>query len=234
MTTPTYDYGESVTLTVEFLDDVGAPADPSTVKLLLTKPDGTSLTEITASSPYTPTYAHPSVGNFEYTFDPDMAGTWVGKWTGANTHKVVEEYYFVVKANGKSGWSYSGDPSLSKKDEVRFLVGDTNPADPMLSDTEINYLVAQCGNPWLAAIRGCQVGAMKYGRLLTQTVGPFSIEYGQKQAQLLSLAEQLTSAYNQQGGAGSPTWTEPALGPLFAVGMDDNHWVWGGWSDASV
>lgn len=39
------------------------------------------------------------------------------------------------------GWTYSGDPSVSRKDEVRFLVGDTNndPDEQLLQDEEILY-----------------------------------------------------------------------------------------------
>jgi hypothetical protein len=38
-------------------------------------------------------------------------------------------------------WSYSGDPSLSDLDEVRSLCGDIDPVSPLLTDSEINYLI---------------------------------------------------------------------------------------------
>ena len=37
-------------------------------------------------------------------------------------------------------WEYQG-PSASDKDEVRFLIGDTDVEDQLLSDEEIQYLV---------------------------------------------------------------------------------------------
>ena len=39
------------------------------------------------------------------------------------------------------GWTYSGDPTASRKDEIRFLVGDTNSDvdEQLLTDGEINY-----------------------------------------------------------------------------------------------
>ena len=38
-------------------------------------------------------------------------------------------------------WTYSGDPSSSRKDEIRFLIGDTNSNEDenLLQDEEINY-----------------------------------------------------------------------------------------------
>src|SRR5438128_529157 len=43
-------------------------------------------------------------------------------------------------------FSYSGDPSYSVGDEVRFLMQDTDRTDPQVSDEEIAYMVTQHGN----------------------------------------------------------------------------------------
>lgn len=43
-------------------------------------------------------------------------------------------------------FSYSGDPSESKLDECRFLLGDTNETAPILQDEEIGYLMSQANN----------------------------------------------------------------------------------------
>lgn len=43
-------------------------------------------------------------------------------------------------------WTYSGDPSSSKVDECRFLIGDTNKSAPIMQDEEIAYLIQQAGN----------------------------------------------------------------------------------------
>ncbi|MFA4971868.1 MAG: hypothetical protein WC683_04595 [bacterium] len=48
-------------------------------------------------------------------------------------------------------YSYSGDPSLSDVDAVRFLIDDTDPADWLFSDEEIGYLLATYGTVNLAA-----------------------------------------------------------------------------------
>ena len=52
-------------------------------------------------------------------------------------------------------WSYSGDPATSTKDEVRFLVVDTDSEDKQIDDCEINYLLAKEGSPINAAICAC-------------------------------------------------------------------------------
>lgn len=36
-------------------------------------------------------------------------------------------------------WSYSGDPTSSNKDQVRFLIGDVDSSDKLIQDEEINY-----------------------------------------------------------------------------------------------
>lgn len=77
-------------------------------------------------------------------------------------------------------WTYSGDPSLSKKDEVRFSVGDTNPKKPMLQDEEISWLLLQSGgDPAGASVRACESIIAALGRLCDQTVGSVSKAYSQ-------------------------------------------------------
>ncbi len=47
-------------------------------------------------------------------------------------------------------WSYSGDPLRVDRDEVRFLIGDTQPSDQLLADREIDaamQLAQASGNP---------------------------------------------------------------------------------------
>lgn len=40
-------------------------------------------------------------------------------------------------------WSYSGDPGTSDKDELRFMVADTDDTVPLLTDEEIGYLISR-------------------------------------------------------------------------------------------
>ena len=43
-------------------------------------------------------------------------------------------------------WTYSEDPASNAKDKVRFLIGDTDPADPQLKDAEILFLISSESN----------------------------------------------------------------------------------------
>lgn len=53
-------------------------------------------------------------------------------------------------------FNYSGDPRASAKDAVRFLIGDTDSRDQLLSDQEIDYLVEAAGSPREAAAQACE------------------------------------------------------------------------------
>jgi hypothetical protein len=48
-------------------------------------------------------------------------------------------------------WSYSGNPADSDKDAVRFLSGDTDISNQLISDEEITYCVARQSTVELAA-----------------------------------------------------------------------------------
>lgn len=43
-------------------------------------------------------------------------------------------------------FTYSGDPSNSPLDEARFLLADTNEAEPIMQDEEIQYIIDTYGN----------------------------------------------------------------------------------------
>lgn len=40
-------------------------------------------------------------------------------------------------------WSYSGNPSSSELDMYRFLISDTDEAEPVLNDAEINFILGK-------------------------------------------------------------------------------------------
>lgn len=61
-------------------------------------------------------------------------------------------------------WSYSGTPSASDNDEVRFLSGMTSTTDQTITDEEIAYCVAQASNNAAAAAIVCDYVANKYAQ----------------------------------------------------------------------
>ena len=89
-------------------------------------------------------------------------------------------------------WTYSGDPSTSDRDAVRFLVGDTDEDDQQLSDSEIEYILSENSNdPYGAAVQGAEALAAKYARQMDKRVGQLWIMAEARFEHYRLLAEQL-------------------------------------------
>ena len=80
-------------------------------------------------------------------------------------------------------WTYSGDPASSDKDAVRYLIGDTDTTDQLLSDEEIGYSISRAGRPGEAAAQAIDQIIMG-GRLVDKQVGDLKIS-GTSQAETL-------------------------------------------------
>lgn len=90
-------------------------------------------------------------------------------------------------------WTYGGDPSANDRDEVRFLVGDTDSDHQLVTDEEIAYAVAQEANNRAAAARVARALAAKFSRLVDYAVGDLKYSYSQRVRQLRELATELTT-----------------------------------------
>lgn len=77
-------------------------------------------------------------------------------------------------------FSYSGDPSLSTRDTVRFLIGDTSIKDQLLQNAEIDWVLSQYNAPMNAAIRCCEVIMAKFSRLADESIGSVHVSFSQK------------------------------------------------------
>lgn len=95
--------------------------------------------------------------------------------------------------------SYSGDPSVSDKDSVRFWLSDTDSSAWKLTDPEILYALTQYGNPLLGAAACARSLAAKYSSLVDKTVGPLRLSYSQRSKQYLDLAASLQTQGEQSG-----------------------------------
>ena len=73
--------------------------------------------------------------------------------------------------------SYSGNPSASDLDYVRFLIGDTDTTSEQLSDDEINALVTMYGSAINAASYAADSLYAKYARKVNKKIGDLSIDY---------------------------------------------------------
>lgn len=83
----------------------------------------------------------------------------------------------LVSGGGTGSFTYTGDPEARQLDAVRFMIGDTDPDDPMMLDAEIEYLLGQSDSVYQAAHDACYVLATKFNRLANETkqVGDLSI-----------------------------------------------------------
>lgn len=89
-------------------------------------------------------------------------------------------------------WSYSGKPdSTNEKDQVRFLIQDTDQTDQLLQDEEIEFLITLEGGPLKAAAKAAETLAAKFARKCDETVGPVKIMFSQKNKMYMELCEKL-------------------------------------------
>lgn len=105
-------------------------------------------------------------------------------------------------------WTYSGNPASSTKDAVRFLIGDTDTDDQLLSDEEINYTITITGNVYESAHDCAYAVAASFARMATsKSVGDLSLSYSDRAASFYQVADRMNvlKASNQP-----PTpWVSP-------------------------
>lgn len=66
----------------------------------------------------------------------------------------------------------------TNKDWVRLLAGDRDVVKAKLQDEEINALLIEVGNKYLAAALACELILAKTGGLVEKQVGDLKIKYG--------------------------------------------------------
>lgn len=94
-------------------------------------------------------------------------------------------------------FTYSGDPSTSTRNYVRFLLNDTDSTDALFSDEELTYVISEWGGDAYDAARECaEILIARFARLADSTsksVGDISVSesYGSKIAHYQQLANSL-------------------------------------------
>ena len=115
-------------------------------------------------------------------------------------------------------WSY--DPALlldSKKDQVRFKLGDTNPDSPVLEDEEIDFLLVQSGDDVLrATISACDGIISKISSIPDFRIGPYSESQGNRLSAYRSLRATLTA---QLARLNAPIAHSPSTDQIFHYDM---------------
>lgn len=74
-------------------------------------------------------------------------------------------------------FTYTGDPSVSDRDKVRFLIGDTDSTDPHFQDEEIMWLVNTWNDVYEAAAVCADIlgGRFAHKADVSKTVGDLSL-----------------------------------------------------------
>lgn len=130
-------------------------------------------------------------------------------------------------------WTYTGNPASSNRDAVRFLIGDTDPANKRVSDEEVTWALSEEPNVYLAAAVVASSIAALFADRVSKAVGDLRIEYGQQQKNYADLAVRLTVRGNQRAAgffAGGISHDDKQttrrdtdlVNPSFRSGMHDN------------
>lgn len=94
-------------------------------------------------------------------------------------------------------FTYSGDPSTSTRNYVRFLIHDTDSTDALFSDEELNYVISEWGGDAYKSARECaEILIARFSRLAdssSKSVGDISVSesYSGKIAHYKELANNL-------------------------------------------
>jgi hypothetical protein len=96
-------------------------------------------------------------------------------------------------------WTYV-NPTTGDRDKVRFLVGDTNDNDQLVTDEEIEWAL-ETENVYNAAATVALSIALKFARQADKTVDDLSIKYSQKSKNYMDLARELRTRANKRSFA---------------------------------
>jgi hypothetical protein len=110
-------------------------------------------------------------------------------------------------------WNYV-DPSSSTRDAVRLLVGDTQAADPLLTDEEIAYFVGRDGSVIRAAASSAEAIVSSLARKMTRTVGSISKQEQMKFDHYKDVADRLRGQVDTLLPDVQPLQQSPNLDPI--------------------
>lgn len=139
--------------------------------------------------------------------------------------------------------TYSGDPTASNTEQVRFQIGDTDSDDWQLTDEEIQYQLVQGGvtlplplsNTIMVSVKLCRRLAAKYARRVSQMIGRYKDEAENKYNHYLKLGDALLreatnwtpyagglSKSDKQINTSDPDWVAPFFSrEMMAEGLTD-------------
>ena len=108
-------------------------------------------------------------------------------------------------------WTYAGDPAANARDAIRFLIGDTDTTDQLLSDEEIAWVNTEASGTstgttalYDAAYRCCLTIASKLAREADKQIGDLSVSMSQRAKAYREQASSLKELSGREGGVPIP------------------------------
>lgn len=230
--------GDRLPTLVRTLEVGGAVVDLTTATAVTFVVSGSTGTVITG--PCTITDALNGIVSYAWSANDALvpAGFYAAKYVATfpgGTLTVPDDGYLVLEITSVSQgvWTYSGNPSSSLRDAVRFHLGDTNEADQLLADAELDYLITDWAltttRPRLLAAEAAEVLANRAAREVTVNGDGVTANLQEQIANFRALATALRFQDGQRNLAGpdlnvdAETWDDPSIRPFsFAIGMNDN------------
>jgi hypothetical protein len=133
-------------------------------------------------------------------------------------------------------FTYGADPANSDRDAVRLLIGDTDSADQLLQDSEVDYFLGLFGTSGSArvrpaAIRSCDAIAAKFARQVDTTNQGLSVGASKRMEHYQALASELRAQQGTEATVflGGSSYSEAQtldqnsdlIPPAFRRGQDD-------------
>jgi len=123
-------------------------------------------------------------------------------------------------------WSYSGNPSDSGKDAVRYLVGDVDADEAFVLDEEIDWALVQANDNIYAAAASVAFNlSVLFATKAEQTkIGPLTETYQTRSKRYAEIATRMEKRASSKTGfsveAGGIT-NGTTRDPIFTIGMHD-------------
>lgn len=121
--------------------------------------------------------------------------------------------------------AYSGDPSTSDRDAVRFIIGDVGTPE-LLSDDEVDWCLGQENNIYLSAALACETIASALAKQIDKTVGDLSVQLSQKYDHYVERGRWCHSRASRKAPSVVTLTADPDRGHYFDIGQFDNRRTW--------
>lgn len=116
-------------------------------------------------------------------------------------------------------WNYSGNPTSSRLDECRFLLGDTNADMPIMQDEEIQYIITQAGaNENKLRYELFKQAATIFARDIKRSLGPQSEDPTSR----LAFFKEQTDLYKSRLTSAGLSLPKHSYPKVFSKGMQNN------------